>query len=143
MSSPPSQPRVIVTGRQRPIEVSLMVAAVGMGLANALGFGPSPTIAATGIPLYGIIWGGLLAVSGLLGLWSLRLELPGALIYERIALVGISTCFMTWSIALAFGLNSRTISTFLIVLGLGVGTAVRAYTITRDLRLLVRATAGK
>lgn len=134
-------PRVIVTGRQRPIQIGLMVASVCLGLANAFGFGPSPSIDGIGLPLYAIIWGGLLAASGALGLFALRLELPGALIYERIAVVGISTCFATWAIALGFGLGPRSLSTFFLVAGLAAGCIVRAVLISRDLRTLLKASA--
>lgn len=133
------RPILILSARHRPIETSFLIASLLLGVFGLIR--PAATVRELDQVLgFGWLWYVGITVGALIGLSSLFLQMPSNLIWERIGLVTISTFFLGYSFAATTFFGLAGFHGSILIITFGIGALLRAWQITRDLRLLENAT---
>jgi predicted benzoate:H+ symporter BenE len=133
------KPVLILSARHRPIEITVLVAFFLVGTIGL--FQPARTVQQLNDALHG--WGWLwyagIALGSSTALLSMIPKIPTSLIWERIGLTIISTFLVGYTFASTMFFGIEGLRASLIVVLFGLGCLLRAYQITRNLRLLEEA----
>lgn len=132
---------IILSGRHRPVELSIITATL---IISAIDLLDGHDVSTAGIikqlfPSYTWAWNVVLVLGAVIALaGAMWVKLVEALLAERVGLLILATSFLAYGVGIMFARNPASFSAWYFAC-IGIGMFVRSWQITRDLHHLEQA----